>query len=297
MIDADQFQQLQAPPNNIINLSGPGSQREQFRQVRAPTEDRTSITMHPLLDEHGNEIGQVPIGNNIGQARIDEETLRNEIRFHRPSGHPPHKRHLDISADMFTGASENKVHVVLPQPGSNNAHRVDDKNKNKNIKVELVDKAQIIEDVPFAKEIFQPEENSLQQSSLTLPPATLLKKSLNSVAAPTSSLLDATSSPPPPLPTAYIPALSTFAPPPPSSSSSVFSPPPKRPTTAATSSTLPSTVSTSSRPGGIRTVEDSSGDWQPQPRRPRGPRQQQFGSSKPQSFIKSSLRNHPGSIF
>ena len=220
-----------------------------------------------------------------------------------------------------------QVHVVLPQPGSNNAHRVDDKNKNKNIKVELVDKAQIIEDVPFAKEIFQvislqtyedlyflrllgpygiwfsefytlqPEENSLQQSSLTLPPATLLKKSLNSVAAPTSSLLDATSSPPPPLPTAYIPALSTFAPPPPSSSSSVFSPPPKRPTTAATSSTLPSTVSTSSRPGGIRTVEDSSGDWQPQPRRPRGPRQQQFGSSKPQSFIKSSLRNHPGSIF
>ena len=77
-----------------------------FAQVRAPTEDRTSITMHPLLDEHGNEIGQVPIGNNIGQvggnlvkvvmintfflveqARIDEETLRNEIRFHRPSGH------------------------------------------------------------------------------------------------------------------------------------------------------------------------------------------------------------------
>ena len=86
---------------------------------------------------------------------------------------------------MFTGASENKVdvswrekfkrkqesntytiakqlqsvlpqvHVVLPQPGSNNAHRVDDKNKNKNIKVELVDKAQLIEDVPFAKEIFQ----------------------------------------------------------------------------------------------------------------------------------------------
>ena len=75
-------------------------------QVRAPTEDRTSITMHPLLDEHGNEIGQVPIGNNIGQvggnlvkvvminiffmveqARIDEETLRNEIRFHRPLGH------------------------------------------------------------------------------------------------------------------------------------------------------------------------------------------------------------------
>ena len=86
---------------------------------------------------------------------------------------------------MFTGASENKVdvswrekfkrkqesntytiakqlqsvlpqvHVVLPQPGSNNAHRVDDKNKNKNIKVELVDKAKIIEDVPFAKEIFQ----------------------------------------------------------------------------------------------------------------------------------------------
>ena len=48
-----------------------------------------------------------------------------------------------------------QVHVVLPQPGSNNAHRVDDKNKNKNIKVELVDKAQIIEDVPFAKEIFQ----------------------------------------------------------------------------------------------------------------------------------------------
>ena len=47
------------------------------------------------------------------------------------------------------------MHVVLPQPGSNNAHRVDDKNKNKNIKVELVDKAQIIEDVPFAKEIFQ----------------------------------------------------------------------------------------------------------------------------------------------
>ena len=45
--------------------------------------------------------------------------------------------------------------MVLPQPGSNNAHRVDDKNKNKNIKVELVDKAQIIEDVPFAKEIFQ----------------------------------------------------------------------------------------------------------------------------------------------
>ena len=37
-------------------------------QVRAPTEDRTSITMHPLLDEHGNEIGQVPIGNNIGQV-------------------------------------------------------------------------------------------------------------------------------------------------------------------------------------------------------------------------------------
>ena len=78
-----------------------------FAQVRAPTEDRTSITMHPLLDEHGNEIGQVPIGNNIGQvggnlvkvvtinifffvveqARIDEEKLRNEIRFHRPSGH------------------------------------------------------------------------------------------------------------------------------------------------------------------------------------------------------------------
>ena len=45
--------------------------------------------------------------------------------------------------------------MVLPQPGSNNAHRVDDKNKNKNIKVELVDKAQLIEDVPFAKEIFQ----------------------------------------------------------------------------------------------------------------------------------------------
>ena len=39
-----------------------------FAQVRAPTEDRTSITMHPLLDEHGNEIGQVPIGNNIGQV-------------------------------------------------------------------------------------------------------------------------------------------------------------------------------------------------------------------------------------
>ena len=43
-----------------------------------------------------------------------------------------------------------QVHVVLPQPGSNNAHRVD-----KNLKKELFDKAQLIEDVPFAKEIFQ----------------------------------------------------------------------------------------------------------------------------------------------
>ena len=40
--------------------------------------------------------------------------------------------------------------MVLPQPGSNNAHRVD-----KNLKKELFDKAQLIEDVPFAKEIFQ----------------------------------------------------------------------------------------------------------------------------------------------
>ena len=45
-----------------------------------------------------------------------------------------------------------QVHVVLPQPGSNNAHRVD---KNKNVKVELIDKAQLIDDVPFTKEIFQ----------------------------------------------------------------------------------------------------------------------------------------------
>ena len=42
--------------------------------------------------------------------------------------------------------------MVLPQPGSNNAHRVD---KNKNVKVELIDKAQLIDDVPFTKEIFQ----------------------------------------------------------------------------------------------------------------------------------------------
>ena len=27
--------QVKAPPNNIINLSGPGGQREQFRQVRS----------------------------------------------------------------------------------------------------------------------------------------------------------------------------------------------------------------------------------------------------------------------
>ena len=40
--------------------------------------------------------------------------------------------------------------MVLPQPGSNNAHRVD-----KNLKKELFDKAQLIDDVPFAKEIFQ----------------------------------------------------------------------------------------------------------------------------------------------
>jgi len=294
VIDADQFQQLQAPPNNIINLSGPGGQREQFRQVRAPTEEhRTSITMHPLLDDKGHEVGQMPIGNNIGQARIDDQALRNEVRFHRPLGHPPHKRHLDISGDMFTGASENKVHVVLPQPGSNNAHRVD-----KNLKKELFDKAQLIDDVPFAKEIFQPEENSLQ-SSLTLPPATLLKKSLN----PDSNKLlnkslipDPTSSPPPPLPTAYIPALSTFAPPPPSSKS-VFSPPPKQPTTTARSS-RPTSPTSSRRPspslGGIRTEVDS-GDWQP--RRPRGPRQQPRFNGTPKTFIKSSLRNHPGSIF
>ena len=25
---------------------------------------------------------------------------------------PPHKRHLDISGDMFTGASENKVNLI-----------------------------------------------------------------------------------------------------------------------------------------------------------------------------------------
>ena len=144
----------------------------------------------------------------------------------------------------------------------------------------------------------QPAENSLQ-SSLTLPPATLLKKSLN----PDLNLLkkspisDPTSSPSPPLPTAYIPALSTFAPPPPSSKS-VFSPPPKQPTTmASTLSTPTSTLSTnrpSSSPGGIRT--EDSGDWQPQPRRPRGPRKQHFNGT-PKTFIKSSLRNHPGSIF
>ena len=45
-----------------------------------------------------------------------------------------------------------QVHVVLPQPGSNNAHRVENNKSNKNIKVELVDKA---DEVPFAKEIFQ----------------------------------------------------------------------------------------------------------------------------------------------
>ena len=39
-----------------------------------------------------------------------------------------------------------QVHVVLPQPGSNNAHRVD---KNQKPKGELSD------EVPFAKEIFQ----------------------------------------------------------------------------------------------------------------------------------------------
>ena len=144
----------------------------------------------------------------------------------------------------------------------------------------------------------QPEENSLQ-SSLTLPPATLLKKSLN----PDSNTLlnkslmpDPTSSPPPPLPTAYIPALSTFAPPPPSSKS-VFSPPPKQPTTTARSS-RPTSPTSSRRPspslGGIRTEVDS-GDWQP--RRPRGPRQQQRFNGTPKTFIKSSLRNHPGSIF
>ena len=47
------------------------------------------------------------------------------------------------------------MHVVLPQPGSNNAHRVENNKNNKNnknIKVELVDKA---DEVPFAKEIFQ----------------------------------------------------------------------------------------------------------------------------------------------
>ena len=38
-------------------------------QVRAPTEEhRTSITMHPLLDDSGHEIGQMPMGNNIGQV-------------------------------------------------------------------------------------------------------------------------------------------------------------------------------------------------------------------------------------
>ena len=44
------------------------------------------------------------------------------------------------------------MHVVLPQPGSNNAHRVENNKSNKDIKVELVDKA---DEVPFAKEIFQ----------------------------------------------------------------------------------------------------------------------------------------------
>ena len=49
-------------------------------QVRAPTEEhRTSITMHPLLDDSGHEIGQMPMGNNIGQVWSKSEPGLNHI--------------------------------------------------------------------------------------------------------------------------------------------------------------------------------------------------------------------------
>jgi len=240
-VDGEKFAELnQLPPNlNQIIPANTPLRREQFRQVREQPDDEMMFNRPPTNT------------------------------FQRKSQPTIHKRHTKpithrMKDEMFHAASETKVHIVKPQPGGNNAHRVV-ANKTQQPPANTI--AVLPGTDPTKASDFQ------QGKSKTTPADPL--STPNSVKKPESKVfsdspfrksmtkmpMDEMSSPTlePAVPTPFAPPLTSYAP-----------PPPPAPTSYAPSPTYnPNEAS----------------------RMPRA------RSSTQQTFTASSLRNHPGSIF
>jgi len=242
-VDGEKFAELNELPPNLSQIipSNAPLRREQFRQVREQPDE--------MMPNH-------PPANTF--TRKSPSTVHK--RHTKPSGLTHMKSGHRMSENMFPAGSETKVHVVKPQPGGNNAHRVttmksqqppantisilqspdatkatsQDENQTQG-KKPLVTKhsasaeSNVFTDSPFKKHLSKGQVDD--KLSQTLMPAQ---------------------------PTAFAPPLTSY------------SPPPQPPTSYAPPPT-----------------------YNP----PESSRLPRARSSTQQTFTASSLRNHPGSIF
>lgn len=244
-VDGEKFAELnELPPNlsQIISSNAP-LRREQFRQVREQPDDEMMLNR--------------PSPNTF-QRKIPSTVHK---RHTKPISLPHMKPGHHMQDKMYHAASETKVHIVKPQPGGNNAHRVTPSKSQQPAAntISVVPTPEATKATEMEESETTPKNPVSTQTSVTKSESNVFRDS--PFRQQMSSIpMDVMSSPTlmPVKPTAFAPPLTSYSLPPQAPTS--YAPPPT-----------------------YNTPESS--------RLPRA------RSSTQQTFTASSLRNHPGSIF
>jgi len=143
------YSQAQAPPTSYLPAPAPASPSSGYQPQPPPSYDSfpRPLRREDLPEESFPEFEQLrlPIGQGLSQQGPPQQFItvgnsRNVRRTYEPRNHPKltsqKKRHIDHmkimsqkEMDMFFTSSQSKMHVVEPQPGGNNAHRVKQQSK------------------------------------------------------------------------------------------------------------------------------------------------------------------------